>query len=474
MRIATIRNLLAIMLLFPLGLTAQTTFVKDYHQGDGSSYLYSVIQTTDGGYAALGGYNDQGDPYFWLIRTDEAGNMEWSKSYWVDQTWPGIYHMGDRSLHQTPDGGYLFCLNRDHQAKLFHVSASGDSIWEKPLFAGKAFSVNQTLDGGYIVTGQDTTNMEVMAAKTDGNGDLLWAQEYILSNPALVENGWLAWGAREASDGTFMLAGENITGYMYSIPFLMKISTLGEKLWYQNCSFTSSYEGAIYSIDNADADQYYLGMSTTGTYSPLIRCDDNGDEIWINHFHENGNLGFYSVKALGNSNMVGCGYVHIYSADSTKLLLLNLSSDGEEIWRRQINHGLSLVGTAVIQTSDQGFMMSGYSRDTTFENFHGVLIKTDESGHIAGIKDPVEQVTMAIYPNPASENILINSEITGTIFNGSIQIIHPSGTIVFQHNYSNCHWPLKLDISFIDPGFYLVIWKQDGSPTKIAKLIIRR
>ncbi|MCW3978098.1 MAG: dockerin type I domain-containing protein [Candidatus Bathyarchaeota archaeon] len=61
-----------------------------------------MIQTSDGGYALAGWTNSFGTGYdYWLVKTDSTGNMEWNGTYGgADDTacaW---------SVVQTVDGGY--------------------------------------------------------------------------------------------------------------------------------------------------------------------------------------------------------------------------------------------------------------------------------------------------------------------------------------------------------------------------------
>jgi len=60
-----------------------------------------LIATSDGGYAIAGGWNcSAGGADFWLIKTDEFGNVEWNQTYGGE--------LSDRlgSLVATSDGGY--------------------------------------------------------------------------------------------------------------------------------------------------------------------------------------------------------------------------------------------------------------------------------------------------------------------------------------------------------------------------------
>lgn len=73
--------------------------------GDGSeSYAYSLVQTSDGGYALAG--NNTG-PDFYLVKTDSSGTLLWEETYG-----DGFYQYA-RSIVQTVYGGYALAGNND-------------------------------------------------------------------------------------------------------------------------------------------------------------------------------------------------------------------------------------------------------------------------------------------------------------------------------------------------------------------------
>jgi hypothetical protein len=135
----------------------------------GSDYDYaeSVQQTTDGGYIIVGttySYDVNGD--FYLVKTDASGNKTWEQI--IDSSsWDDAF-----SVRQTTDGGYIIAgdtgsYDENGDAYLVKTDMSGDITWEKiiggditweKIIGGSdydcAFSVQQTMDGGYIIAGQ--------------------------------------------------------------------------------------------------------------------------------------------------------------------------------------------------------------------------------------------------------------------------------------------------------------------------------
>ena len=151
---------------------------------DGANCL---IQTVDGGYAVAGVNSSKGaGSYdFWVIKLDKQGNMSW------DRTYGGSANDWAESLIQTTDGGYAvagFISSKGAGEKVFWViklGNKGNMIWDR-TYGGKyddwAFSIIQTTDGGYAVAGitfsKGAGNGDFWVIKLDNKGNMIWDRTY--------------------------------------------------------------------------------------------------------------------------------------------------------------------------------------------------------------------------------------------------------------------------------------------------------
>ncbi len=178
--------------------------------GPGTDAAYFVVQTSDGGYALAGDTESYGAGYydFWLVKTDSAGNPQWNRTY------GGANHDNARSVVQTLDGGYAIAGytwsfgagGRDFW--LVKTDASGTMLWNK-TYGGTnedcAWSVVQTLDGGYAIVGYTASfgagGADFWLVKTDSAGNQQWNKIY--GGP----NYDAAYSVVQTADGGYVLAG---------------------------------------------------------------------------------------------------------------------------------------------------------------------------------------------------------------------------------------------------------------------------
>jgi len=183
---------------------------NETYGGAGYDSASSLVQTSDGGYALAGQTESFGAGLgdFWLVKTDEYGNMEWSRTY------GGVGRDSANSLVQTSDGGYAIAGNTfsfgagEDDVWLVKTDGSGNMEWNR-TYGGAGYdlasSLVQTSDGGYGLAGGTRSlgfgNSDVWLVKTDGLGNMEWNRTYG------GEVNDCANSLVETSDGGFALAG---------------------------------------------------------------------------------------------------------------------------------------------------------------------------------------------------------------------------------------------------------------------------
>jgi len=178
---------------------------------DGTSSGYCVQQTSDWGYIITGTIYSSGNNNVYLLKTDASGNQQWYRSF------GGYYNDNGYSVQQTTDGGYIItgCTEiaiGNSNVYLIKTDASGNQIWY-PNFGGthddSGESVQQTTDGGYIITGYTGLgygDIGVYLIKTDALGIQQWSKTFNENN---VNRGKCV---QQTSDGGYIITGWTIEG----------------------------------------------------------------------------------------------------------------------------------------------------------------------------------------------------------------------------------------------------------------------
>jgi hypothetical protein len=166
--------------VFRLDSTGNVQWQKKYGSR-GTQGFYSLKYTSDGGYVLAGWTNSSGagTSDAWIIKLDGTGNISWQKTY------GGTGEDQVNSILQTSDGGYIAVGKFDLQSLwILKLDEKGNPEWQK-IFRGQletgfeiAYSIQETSDEGYLVVGFSNSfgtisnNYNYLVLKVDSNGDI--------------------------------------------------------------------------------------------------------------------------------------------------------------------------------------------------------------------------------------------------------------------------------------------------------------
>jgi len=138
------------------------TFGKNHSLETLNFLLDPVKQTADGGYiiASTTISNQSGNYDIWLIKTDEYGQEQWTK------TFGGPMDDSAFSISLTSDNGYVlagmyngsWAFETDDNAFILKTDSEGNQEWIKEFTNCTLYSVQQTSDGGYVAAGVKNEN----------------------------------------------------------------------------------------------------------------------------------------------------------------------------------------------------------------------------------------------------------------------------------------------------------------------------
>jgi hypothetical protein len=351
--------------LFSSSLFAQapdTLWTRTYG-GSSTDVGKSVRQTTDGGYIIAGYTNSYGggsiDVY--LIKVNANGDTLWTRTY------GGSDGEAGESVRQTTDGGYIIAgIDGDpYDFYLVKADANGNMLWSK-TFGGDSvdwgFSVQQTADGGYIIAGRTESfgagGQDVFLIKTNTSGSMLWSRTY---GGTGHECGY---SVQQTTDGGYIITG-------YTDPFisgkadvyLIKTNASGDTLWTQTYGYLPYHETGRSVQQTMDGGYIIVGetnSSGAGSYDVyLIKTDINGNTLWTKTFGGSDADFGHSVQQTADGGYIIAAQIKSWGAGSYDAGLIKTDANGNMMWVRTYGSSGVEYGSSVQQTTDGSYILAG-------------------------------------------------------------------------------------------------------------------
>jgi len=359
--------------------------------GNNHDVCNSVAATSDGGYALAGWTKSTGAGWydFWLVKTDASGQRVWDKTY------GGPEGEGCFAVQQTPvDGGYILAGvtgsfgDGPSDIWLVKTNASGDTVWTHRYGGTQnegCYSVQLTDDGGYMLAGFTDSyghgGRDFWLIKTDANGDSVWTHTFGGSGFDQCL------GMIKTSDGGYALAGVTESFRDRDQNFwLVKTDANGDTLWTR--VYGTANDDVCYSLTQMLDGGYALGGSTFREDSLhnlkedffLVRTNANGDSVWSKSYGTAyGREICYALQATQDSSTVLAGVTDPTGTGLWDSWIMKADPLGNQVYKRSFGGPDRDGCTALLKTSDGGFLLGGYSRSfgDEFEDFWVVKTGAD-------------------------------------------------------------------------------------------------
>jgi len=262
--------------------------------------------------------------------------------------------------------------------------------WNK-TYGGPGFdlgsSVQETCDGGYIITGWTNSygagGLDVLLIKTDSDGNEEWKKTFGGSK----DDG--ACSVQETYDGGYIIIGLTESyGAGDGDVWLIKTDPDGNKVW------DKTFGGPNYDQGSSVQETYDGGYIITGlteSYGAgdgdvwLIKTDPDGNKVWDKTFGGSSRDRSESIKVTNDDGYIIVGFTESYGAGNRDIWLIKTDSDGNKVWDKTFGGSNDDIGTSVHQTSDKGYILIGSANSQTDAKSGRLaedlwLIKTDPNG----------------------------------------------------------------------------------------------
>jgi hypothetical protein len=375
----------ALALLFACSGIAQIpTFQKKIGGTNTDEVAYHIIELSDGGFMIAGFValaNDNNRDAL-LLRLDAHGNVMWQRNY------GGAGDDDFTLVTKGNDGGFLAMGETsstgkgEHDVLLVKTDDNGNLLWSKTM--GGTFDDNPTyiseilnLPDGYLVSGHQSSFIGSnvngsFAVRLDNNGNIVWRHGYNTSHDnfiagAYVEGniaymgGWAEddacfakidlsngnvlfsetlggnqseslFGIKPTQDGNLLLSDATLSpsGGSYRSEWVLKMTKGGTVLW-----------SRAYTLDNQDFTGlalptpdggYLLGPSGPhffATSGYLAKADSTGAIKWAYRYGGTLKNGFYQVIRCSDGGYIAVGNTgNHYGFDDDDILVVKVDANG--------------------------------------------------------------------------------------------------------------------------------------------------
>ncbi len=305
-------------------LSAQTTLWEKTYGGKHAEFLYDALATPDYGYILAGSslsnktgnktQDNLGDLDYWLWKMNEAGELDWQKSFGGSGSDQLI------SIRLTADAGYILAGTSESPAKderntsssktepnfgledfwILKLNAFGAIEWQKTLGGVAQDKVTQLLptkDGGYLVggssasgkTGNKTTDhygaLDYWILKLNIKGEIVWQKTFggqyndELKSMVLTADGGFLVGGISNSPQSGNKMQPTLGGNDY---WILKLDNQGNEQW--QTVLGGKRDDQLSTLLALPNGNYLAGGNTTS------KNEDKNSDLWVMELDKQGNM----------------------------------------------------------------------------------------------------------------------------------------------------------------------------------------
>jgi hypothetical protein len=514
--------------------------------GDRVEALYSVIPTLEGGYIVSGWSNsdisgdktdaNMGVEYlggypgdFWIIKTDQYGEIEWQKTIGGDEG-DGAY----AKIVQTTDGGYIVGgssssnISGDKTENSFgdtdywvvKLDSSGTVVWDKTIGGSDKdtfSSLLQTPDGGYLIGG--TSNSPISGNKTENyvgyvpsttgfedywivklnaTGVIEWQKtiggtnyDYLQSMINTPDGGFIIGGS--SASGVSGVKTESNRGSVGADYWLLKLDNIGTIQW-QRTLGGSAGDSLEMIINTTDGGYLIGGNSTSGISGEktdnALSADGNSD-MWVLKLDAFGTIQWQkTIGGIGNdmltsivqdSNgnfLLGGSSNSNISFNKTEnsrggldFWVVKINSDGMILWDKTIGGAQSdgIRDLSYIAT-DNSYILGGISSSSNTGDKTDVSRGMNDYWIVKLNSDSLGTISdtlskTVVFPNPTTKTITIEVPSGEAT---KVTMYSVLGQVVYENQFSNTS---KINIDIVgQSGIYFVQLETASNERKTFKI----
>ena len=513
---------------------------KSYFIND-NNYPYVVTQTYDKGYI-IGGQliNTNGtikDGF--LFKTTINGNLIWHKTLTQPNEGTSVF-----DVNQTSDGGYIISGSTDKYDSwgdpfIMKLNTCVYNEWcriytSTPDTFDYVTSIYQ-IPGGYIAhiyrTGYLYANDHIFLFRLDQNGDLLWQQQYAISDSLFVgaagEHMMLSPDFHCLINGYCYYPDSGTTSLRYLRPLLIKVDSTGNVEWELPWRYVSGehfYGMSERSIVDKNNNIYSCGRHIEEEATPpgdrptMLKTDENGNEIsYHDLIPDTWQANFFNINWFQDSTIEIDGGWILTPGGSGQIGVLKVDVNGNIIDSANIMQTVYCFSDAVVDQDNKIFLVQGqhigaqwctyawklnsdleydtlYTQPMVYDSLCPYPIASDTiplDCEVVGLDEPFtnpETGRLKVYPNPASDILHIEipeklkTESSTPAFNittvyhhwksATVEVFDLFGRKLYSKEVTPADKELCIDVSAWHAGMYVVRLVYLGRTAGSEKVVV--
>ncbi len=355
----------------------QVLFQKTYG-GLRDDYSRCGQQTLDGGYIIAGSTFNYGVIFsqIYLIKADINGDTLWTKTYEESDSYANY-------VQQTADGGYIITGKKDNDVYLLKTDSIGNLLWSK-TYGGvdneQGECVQQTIDGGFIITGYTDGFLSIGCTKpylirTDSIGNLIWSKMFGYGSTHCFN---YTHDVQHTMDGGYIVVGTVAIGSTNRV-YLIKLDLNGDTLWTKKFGGSIGSKAKGLSIQETSDGGFIITGSFYGVY--LVKTDSMGNIQWAKVCGGSSVDVGCSVKQTIDGGYIVAGYISNFGYGGRDAYLIKTDSIGNTLWAKTFGGTSDDFSFSVNQTMDGGYFLVGRTESFGSGSWDVYVIKTDSLGN---------------------------------------------------------------------------------------------
>lgn len=246
-----------------------------------------------------------------------------------------------------------------------------------------SYSVCQTFDIGYAIVGSTTSfgngSTDAYLLKVDSLGVAQWHKTFGGIN---IDQ---AYSIKETKDSGLVIAGfTNSIGNGGYDMYVIKTDKYGNTEWEK--TYGGNNWDFAYSIDTASDGGYII---TGGTYSfgkgnedmYLVKINSVGDTLWTKTFGGTNEDEARSVKQTSDGGYILTGFTKSLGNSNGDIYTIKTNYLGDTLWTNKYGGSMENIGYDILESNTGGYIIGGKTNNTGGSNFNGITLQISSGGN---------------------------------------------------------------------------------------------